>query len=186
MKTLSFPTGLAVAAVVLAFATGCTQTLCDLQDPATGAPISSNFSGTVADTASPQSLSSSAILQSVESISCNGFDRVVFTFSGSNTPGYFVEYIDKPVRACGSGNVVPVVGDGFLEIRMTPAQAHTEDGQSTIAERNRMTNHTNILQLVDTCDFEGNVTWVLGVSSPNAYRVVELSNPPRLVLDVKQ
>ena len=176
---------MAVAAAVLAFATGCTNTLCNLQDPSTGSPIPANFAGTVADTESPKSLPSPAILRSVESISCNGFDRVLFTLDGTSTPGYFVAYIDKPVRACGSGNVVPVAGDGFLEIRMAPAQAHTDAGEATVADRNRMTNYTNILQLVDTCDFEGNVTWVLGVRSPNAYRVVELSNPPRIVLDVK-
>lgn len=186
MKTPSVPVGLVVAAaVILAFATGCTHTLCDLQDPATGAPIPTQFSGTVTDTASPKSLPQTAVLQSVDSIACSGFDRVVFTFDGDSTPGYYVAYIDTPVTECGSGRVVPVAGEGFLEIRMTPARAHTEEGKTTIVERNRMTDHPNIRQLVDTCDFEGNVTWVLGVNAPNAYRVVELTGPPRLVLDVK-
>ncbi len=185
MNMSAFSFKMAVAAGVLAYATGCAN-LCDISDPTTGAMIPDSFTGTVADTSAPKKLPTTALLTDVESIECNGFDRVVFTFDGSATPGYFVAYIDKPVRACGSGNVVPVAGDGFLEIRMTRAQAHTDAGQATIEDRNRMLNYENLLQLVDTCDFEGNVTWVLGVGSPNAYRVTELTSPPRLVLDVKQ
>jgi len=36
-----------------------------------------------------------------------------------------------------------------------------------------------------TCDFEAVVTWVLGVESPNRYRIRELNGPPRLVIDIK-
>jgi hypothetical protein len=182
LTTVSLKT--AVAAGVLALAAGCAN-LCNISDPTTGARIPDTFAGTVADTTSPTLLPKPAILTDVESVECNGFDRVVFTFDGSAAPGFFVAYIDKPVRACGSGNVVPVAGDGFLEIRMTPAQAHTDAGEATIEDRNRTLNYENLLQLVATCDFEGNVTWVLGVASPNAYRVTELASPPRLVLDVK-
>jgi hypothetical protein len=175
---------MAVAAGILAVAAGCAN-LCNLSDPSTGVMIPDSFTGTVADTSAPKSLPAPALLTNVESAECTGFDRVVFTFEGSSVPGYFVSYIDRPVRACGSGNVVPVAGDAFLEIRMSPAQAHTDAGEVTVEDRNRMLNHANLRQLVDTCDFEADVTWVLGVGSPNAYRVTELTSPPRLVLDVK-
>jgi hypothetical protein len=36
-----------------------------------------------------------------------------------------------------------------------------------------------------TCDFEGKVVFVLGLVSKKPYRVVELQNPTRLVVDVK-
>jgi hypothetical protein len=42
-----------------------------------------------------------------------------------------------------------------------------------------------LLQLEPTCDFEGEVSWVLGVKAPNRYRVLELKDPPRLVVDVR-
>jgi hypothetical protein len=35
------------------------------------------------------------------------------------------------------------------------------------------------------CDFEGNVEWVLGVRHPSRFRVTELSDPWRVVVDVK-
>ena len=48
---------------------------------------------------------------------------------------------------------------------MVPAQAHTDAGQATIAQTNRTVNLPNLRQLVQTCDFEGHVTWVLGVDT---------------------
>ncbi|MBA4159064.1 MAG: hypothetical protein H0X65_16535, partial [Gemmatimonadetes bacterium] len=40
-------------------------------------------------------------------------------------------------------------------------------------------------QLTLICDFEAQVEWVLGVSSPNRFRVIELHEPARLVVDVR-
>ncbi|YCM46739.1 hypothetical protein V2O64_11975 [Verrucomicrobiaceae bacterium 227] len=170
-----------IAALML---TSCAD-LCQIKDPATGQPVPGQFQGSIADRAKPKALPSARLLTSVKTTSCDGFDRVVFEFSGDEAPGYFAEYIDKPVRQCGSGNVVKVAGEGWLQIRMAPASAHTDEGQATITERNRILDYPNLQQLVDTCDFEGNVTWVLGLKSPNSYRVVELTDPPRLIVDVK-
>jgi hypothetical protein len=36
-----------------------------------------------------------------------------------------------------------------------------------------------------TCDFEAKVSFVLGLNSKKPYRVVELQNPTRLIIDVK-
>ena len=126
-----------------------------------------------------------AILGKIRTGRHESFDRVVFEFRGSTVPGYHVEYIDRPVRACGSGDVVKVAGDGWLSVRLTPAQAHTDAGKPTIGYRERRLRLPVLRELQSTCDFEGEVEWVLGVSSPNRYRVMELSNPARLVIDLK-
>ena len=42
-----------------------------------------------------------------------------------------------------------------------------------------------IREIESTCDFEGEVTWVIGVASPNRYQVLELASPARLVVDVR-
>ena len=60
-----------------------------------------------------------------------GYDRVVFEFEGG-TPEVHVEYVDTPVRTCGSGEQLFPEGDGYLEIRLTGARAHTEAGEPTI------------------------------------------------------
>jgi hypothetical protein len=117
----------------------------------------------------------------------DGYDRVVFEFLGDQLPNYKIEYVDKPVRACGSGDVVPFAGDGWLSVRFMGAQAHAPEGDATIPVGDR-TQSPNLLIVKDLkmiCDFEGEVEWVLGVASPNKYRVLELKNPTRLVADIK-
>lgn len=124
-----------------------------------------------------------ATLVDVRSARHADFDRVVFEYD--RLPGLHTEYIDRPVRQCGSGNVVRIAGDGWLEVRMQPARAHTDEGEPTIADRERMPNLPLLSELELTCDFEADVTWVLGVESPNRYRVLELRSPPRVVVDVR-
>jgi len=114
-----------------------------------------------------------------------GFDRVVFEFEGG-VPGYHLEYVDRPVRDCGAGEPRAIAGDGWLEVRMSPANAHTEAGKPTIAEREITPGLPNVREIERTCDFEAVVTWVIGTGSPNRYRVFELTDPPRLVVDIDQ
>lgn len=111
------------------------------------------------------------------------FDRIAFEFSG-RVPGYHVEYVNRPVRQCGSGEVTEIAGDAWLEVRLSPADAHDDKGHPTAGERERKIELGVLRELEMTCDFEGVVTWVLGVSSPNRYRVLELTDPPRLAVDV--
>lgn len=132
----------------------------------------------------PQPDAFPATLLAVRTDAHDGFDRIVFEFD-NRVPGYHIEYIDQPVRKCGSGRVTRMAGDGWLEVRMYPANAHTPEGRPTVAERERMPNLPVISELELTCDFEAVVTWVLGVESPNRYRVRELGNPPRLVVDLQ-
>lgn len=143
--------------------------------------------GTAGVTTESRSDMPPAILRTVRTASHSNFDRVVFEFDGTRVPGYHIEYIDSPVRQCGSGNPVDVAGDGWLEVRLEPARAHEGETEVrvTVENRNRRPNLTNLQQLVLTCDFEAQVAWVLGLASPDPYRVMELQNPARLVVDVR-
>jgi len=113
-----------------------------------------------------------------------GFDRVVFVFQGERLPSYTVEYVDRPIRDCGSGHVVEVDGDGWLSVHFTPARAHTDQGQATVTERNQRHQLPVIRHIRSTCDFEAHLEWVIGTGSPNRYRVLELSEPARVVVDI--
>ena len=113
------------------------------------------------------------------------YDRVVFEFAGAEMPQFHIEYIDKPIHSCASGDVVPLAGDGWLEVRFSPARAYDDSGNPTIPDRERSPNLPIVKEMKITCDFEADLEWVLGVSSPNRYRVVELKNPTRLVVDIK-
>lgn len=113
-----------------------------------------------------------------------GFDRLVFEFDGGH-PAVHVEYVDKPVRACGSGDQLFPEGDSYLQIRLSGAQAHTDAGEATIPHQRETHTLSTVVETVPTCDFEGEVTWVLGVRSPEPYRVIRLDAPARLAVDVR-
>ena len=110
-------------------------------------------------------------------------DRIVFEFDAP-LPGYKLEYIDRPVRQCGSGDMVELPGDAWLSIRFFPANAHTEEGRPTVANRDQSFTDRNLKQLKLICDFEAVVEWVAAVGSPLQYKVLELKAPDRLVIDV--
>jgi hypothetical protein len=154
--------------------------------PEPGEHQEEDFRGTVGAVEKEGGGVAPALLRVVRTASREKFDRVVFEFEGARLPGYHVEYVDRPVRQCGSGEVVPVAGDAWLRVRLTPANAHTEAGEATVKDRARRLNYPNLKELKSLCDFEAEVEWVLGLASPNRYRVLELTNPARLVIDVKK
>ena len=123
-------------------------------------------------------------LLSVRTARHEEFDRVVLELEGP-LPGVHVEYVDRPVRACGSGDPVPLPGDAWLEVRISPTNAHTESGRPTIADRRRRTDLPVVIEIVRTCDFEAVVTWVLAVRSPEPFRLARFGDPWRIVVDVR-
>jgi ribosomal protein S30 len=145
-----------------------------------------SFTGTAGKVEKKDPAIPPATLSSIRTGDHQSFDRVVFEFSGTDLPGYHVEYIDHPVRSCGSGEVVEISGQGFLQVRLQPAQAHDENGQPTITTRELKPGLPLIQEMKIVCDFEADVEWILGLAKPNRYRVLELLKPPRLVIDIKR
>lgn len=150
--------------------------------PAEEQPAAPPFEGTIGIVEEKRN-GEPATLRGLRAARHEGYDRVVFEFDGA-IPGYHVEYVDRPVRACGSGDVVPVAGEGWLQVRLSPANAHDEEGKSTVSPAESAPQLPTILELQRTCDFEAITTYVLGVGSPNPYRVLPLKDPSRLVVDV--
>jgi hypothetical protein len=158
--------------------------LCTLTDD-NGNPIPASFTGTLNPRHQGHAATHVVLVQKAETACCNGFDRVVFSCEGFHHPTWKVRYVNPPIQQCGSGNNIAMIGNAFLQISMDTAQAHTDAGQPTITDRDRHLNCRNLKQLVLTCDFEAKVGFVLGLDSKKPYRVVELQNPTRLVIDVK-
>jgi len=127
-----------------------------------------------------------ALLEGVRTARHDGYDRIVFDFAGSEVPSYHIEYIDRPVRACGSGEVVDLPGDAWLAIRFEPANAHDEQGRSTVSARAFAPGLPTLIELRATCDFEAVVEWVAAVRTPARFRVSELRSPTRLVIDLRR
>lgn len=112
-----------------------------------------------------------------------GFDRVVFDLTPVLPGAESVRYVDRVVGD-GSGLPVAVAGSAFLQVRLEEAQAHTDAGAPTIPLRLQPSLST-IREIVVAGDYEGYVTVALGLSARTSFRVTALSNPARIVVDVR-
>lgn len=114
-----------------------------------------------------------------------GWERIVFEFAGANRPPAVVQYVDKAV-SCGSGQTVTTQGTAILEVAITNAQAHDNAGKATIPNTLAGPGGTVINSGVSSCDFEGHVTWNFGLNGKHNFKVSTLTNPTRIVIDIKQ
>jgi hypothetical protein len=111
------------------------------------------------------------------------FDRMVFQFRGG-TPGFRVRYVARIIQD-GSGATVPLLGSRFLAIRFAAARAHPLSGASSNVPRVRTPLFPSIRQVKLAGDFEGVVSYGVGIAGRKAFRVFRLTGPPRIVVDVR-
>ncbi|GGS82041.1 hypothetical protein GCM10010156_45970 [Planobispora rosea] len=112
-----------------------------------------------------------------------GFDRVVVDFKGS-LPGYRVEWVPELVQD-GSGEPIDVTGGAYLQVTITPANAHTESGKPTwTGGPIFQADLGNVRNVVRTGDFEAVVGVGIVLDRKAGFRVLEQKQPNRLVIDV--
>lgn len=109
------------------------------------------------------------------------YDRIVFEFKGKLPESIRVEYVSKLI-ADGSGAIVPIKGKGILELVVSPAVAHTNAGKATVPARISY-NLPLIKEVVRSGDFEGVVSYGIGVTRKTELRFMTLTNPTRVVID---
>ena len=110
------------------------------------------------------------------------YDRMTFQFDG-DLPAYEINYVPGPAQACASGEDAQVNGQALLQIRLSPAVAHNEQGTQTVSPTDLQPNLPAILQAKQTCDFEAVVVWTLGLSAEGDYRAFTIGGQI-LVVDV--
>ena len=115
----------------------------------------------------------------------SGFDRVVWEFAGSGRPTFQVHYVDQPTGE-GSGDVVDVRGDAWLEVRITtvgvpgastprPSDASAASLAGTVVAEAKAVYG----------GFEGYGQTFVGVRDrQRPFKVTVLTSPTRLVVDI--
>ncbi|MDA0632981.1 hypothetical protein OUY22_06080 [Nonomuraea sp. MCN248] len=109
------------------------------------------------------------------------YDRVVVDLDG-DVPGYTVRWV-RELEQDGSGRPIDLNGGHALHLRLTPADAHTEDGVPTWTGTAVPPSGT-VTAIAKTGDFEGVVGIALLTGAVKGFEVRELTGPPRLVVDV--
>lgn len=144
------------------------------QPPASVAPfLCADATGGVAGTAS---------LTSVRLAEWIGFDRFVLQFD-TKVPSYSVKRQAKPVfKNGGSGQSVTVSGAAGVLVQVHSA---TASGSYTGATDMVHSDYSVLVEAKIVEDFEGYLSWGLGLTKPACMRAFTLSDPPRLVIDFK-
>ncbi len=156
------------------------MTATSADQPLTGA-------ATTPTSAAPQT-GPKAFLTAVRADSHTGYDRVVFEFEGP-TPGYDVAYLTGPLQNQDSGAPIAVDGASVLKFAMTSAAS--ADVGVTVREtytgpkRFKPSGTPTVAELVQVSDFEGTLTWAIGVRQAAPFKVQALSSPSRLVVDLQ-
>lgn len=109
------------------------------------------------------------------------YERVIFQFSGP-VPLMDVRYVTHLV-ADASGLPVPITGQAILQLTLRPAQAHTAQGRHTAPARIKY-RFRNVQEIVSSDDFEGVLTYGIGLAHQAEFRVTTLDQPSRVVVDV--
>lgn len=114
-----------------------------------------------------------------------GYDRVVFEFA-SGIPDVKIEGVLPPLYADPSGLPIEVAGSAFLQLTMHGATKVTPSGGITYAgPTNFEPAFDRLLQLIEGGDSEAVSSWYLGLDGGSCIRVLTLSAPSRLVIDIE-
>jgi hypothetical protein len=109
------------------------------------------------------------------------FDRFVVR-ARLATPGYDARYVRRIVGD-PSGRPVALLGTKRIRLLVRPARGHTSGGTnllpSVVTPR-----CPNLLQIKKAGDFEGVVSFGLGLRRMSGFRVFRLTGPTRVVIDV--
>lgn len=120
-----------------------------------------------------------------------GFDRIVFEFAEREVPEYAVYYTKPPVTLDANhlenpakpaqDEIIQINGKAFILITFALSFEVTKTGAKFPAEQ-----FFPVLQDFQPVDwFENSFTFAAGLKAKKAFRVQELSNPARLVVDFK-
>jgi Putative peptidoglycan binding domain/Sporulation and spore germination len=114
----------------------------------------------------------------------DGFDRTVFEFDGGR-PAYTVRYTGVATTG-GAGSPIPAGGTTALQIDLA---AHTVDMEAadfprTFEDAVLTPRYPTLRTLRYGNEFEGLATFAAGLRARTGFRVLELSNPTRLAIDV--
>jgi len=111
-----------------------------------------------------------------------GYDRVVFQLDGP-IPYYSVRYVPV-VRLDGSGHPLQLRGTAFLEV-VIRAPTHDEHYRPVLTPTRLRPDFPTLREVNAPGSFEGQTTAGIGVSYRAPFRILELANPTRIVIDLK-
>ncbi|WP_430331686.1 AMIN-like domain-containing (lipo)protein [Rhodococcus sp. ACT016] len=116
----------------------------------------------------------------------DGFDRVVYEFGGTGTPGWRAEIVSTATQQ-GSGKPLAVSGQGILQVLIDGSSMPFMTNVDPYSGPNplEIQDPVVVTEVRDAGIFEGTDQTLIGLSDRNvSYRVYTLTEPTRLVVDI--
>lgn len=114
----------------------------------------------------------------------DGFDRVVFEFHGTGTPGWTAEYVPQAV-ADASGKTIPMAGKAVLAVSITGVGYPTDTGVQEVGSGRIAVAGTDVVtEVYFNGTFEGISQAFVGTTARQPFRVYLLTAPARVVVEV--
>jgi hypothetical protein len=144
-------------------------------------PTSSYLCGTAWTTIQPRP-PLSAFVDAVRTGTHAGYDRLTIEFKNGQ-PGSIELHPQSNTNFTmdGSGAPVKLAGQVGLRVVIHTADAHT----SYSGSKDIKTGYAGLLEVRQLGDYEGYVTYGLGLATPGCYKATILTNPVRLVIDIQ-
>ena len=115
-----------------------------------------------------------------------GYDRVVIEFD-EGIPPFTLGDATPPLLADPSGMEMDVEGSAFWSLVLHGGTRLNLDGSfSYDGRRDFKPDFPSLAELVEAGDFEAVSSWYIGLHEPTCARVLTLTNPARLVIDIQQ
>lgn len=114
-----------------------------------------------------------------------GFDRVVFEFKGG-LPSYRVQFADKLEMYGPDDEPVKLRGSHFVSINLQGLPYPEDSNLKDVIVPVTPSGMRSFVEMRETEWFEGVRFYLVGLRSRPQFRVQELSNPYRLVIDFKR
>lgn len=117
----------------------------------------------------------------------DGFDRVVFEFSGEGLPSWRAEYVDSAAEL-GRGNRIKMAGEAILQIYVSgPSWLPEEEVEDQLASDQYYERDTAALpeEVHVQGPFEALSQYLIGLPEEVPFSVELLEDPTRLVVDLE-
>jgi hypothetical protein len=126
----------------------------------------------------------SAKLTAVRAAAHPGFDRVVFQFEGTEVPGYRIEYVEEITLGESDDQFLTLQGGALVQATFQgTASDDYRPGTQTVPDISTP-GLAQVKQVGLAEDWEGLVRLGVGLDHRAGFRVLELGDPVRVVVDV--
>lgn len=134
------------------------------------------------DDQSSEATEAALLLVDVRVAAHDGYDRVVLEFEGDGAPGWQVGYVDSAATD-GKGDPIELEGDAILQVSALHTMPNDMTGYYD-GPREIDADLSSIEEVFVDGTFEGMTTVYLGLDEEVPFRVLTLTEPSRLVVDV--